>query len=166
MWPALRHTFDDTGVALLVEPGDRAATAVDNALLLQREQANRTRLEGLQRATAALSAAATPEQVARAAAEQFALLARARAVTLWRLTAGADGGDDGALEPVDLGAAVADVPGGAARIPLSDPAAPAVGRPHPGTGLGHPGRARGAGLHPADRRRHLRRRGRARGPPP
>ncbi len=66
-------------------------------LLLEREQANRARLEVLQRATAALSAAATPEQVAATAAEQFAGLARAGAVTLWLLHGT---GDDAVLEPV------------------------------------------------------------------
>ena len=56
--------FDDGDTALLADLAERAATALDNALLLEREQANRARLEVLQRATAALSAAATPEQVA------------------------------------------------------------------------------------------------------
>ncbi len=115
--------FDDTDVALLAELGARAGTAVDNALLLQREQANRARLEALQRATAALSAAATPEQVARTAAEQFAVLAGATAVTLWRLTGE---GDDAALEAVELGAPVVPVPGGARRIPLDAPVAAAA----------------------------------------
>ena len=124
---ARTHTsapFDEADVALLVELGERAGTAVDNAMLLQREQANRARLEALQRATAALSAAATPEQVARAAAEQFALLSRATAVTLWRLSPAGDG--DGVLEAVDLDAPVDAVPGSAPRIPLDTPAAPAL----------------------------------------
>ena len=110
--------FDDADIALLVELGERAGTAFANALLLQREQANRARLEALQRATAALSAAATPEQVGRAAAEQFALLAGATAVTLWRLSS------DGLLEAVEPGAAAA--PGRALRIPLDAPDAPAL----------------------------------------
>ena len=36
--------FDDAETALLTELGERAATAVDNALLLEREQASRARL--------------------------------------------------------------------------------------------------------------------------
>ena len=89
--------FDDGDLALLTDLAERAATALDNATLLEREQANRARLEVLQRATAALSAAATPEQVAATAAEQFAGLARAGAVTLWLLHGT---GDEAVLEPV------------------------------------------------------------------
>jgi anti-anti-sigma factor len=113
--------FDDGDVALLVELGERAATAVDNALLLEQEQANRARLEALQRATAALSASATPEQVARAAAAQFALLARATAVTLWRLSGT---GDDAVLEAV-AAAPVGGLPDAVPRIALAEPTAPA-----------------------------------------
>jgi anti-anti-sigma factor len=114
--------FDDDDVALLGLLGERAGTALDNALLLEREQASRTRLELLQQATAALSAAATPEQVAVIAAEQFALLANTRTVTLWRLSGE---GDDAALEALDLGGRVPAVPGARPRIALAEDAAPA-----------------------------------------
>ncbi|HEX8520043.1 MAG TPA: SpoIIE family protein phosphatase [Pseudonocardia sp.] len=113
--------FDDGDVALLTALGERAATALDNALLLEREQANRVRLQALQRATAALSAAATPAEVARAAAEEFALLTGATAVTLWRLSGD---GARAALETVD-GAAATGLPGATTRIPLDAPADPA-----------------------------------------
>ena len=82
--------FDDGDTVLLADLAERAATALDNAMLLEREQATRARLEVLQRATAALSAAATPEQVAAAAAEQFAGLAQASTVTLWLLHGAGD----------------------------------------------------------------------------
>ncbi len=110
--------FDDGDIALLADLAERAATALDNALLLEREQANRARLEVLQRATAALSAAATPEQVAAAAAEQFAGLARASAVVLWRLSGT---GDDAVLEPADAATSLTEP----RPIPITAPDAPA-----------------------------------------
>ena len=112
--------FDDGDVALLTELGQRAATAVDNALLLENEQANRVRLQALQRATAALSAAATPEEVARAATQEFALLTGATAVTLWRLSDGP--GATGAVLEAAGGGATPGVPGAARRIALDAPA--------------------------------------------
>jgi PAS domain S-box-containing protein len=114
--------FDDDELALLTDLGERAGTALDNALLLEREQATRTRLELLQQATAALSAAATPQQVAVTAAEQLAALAQARAVTLWRLTADRD---DPVLEALDLGEHVPAISGSRSRIALADAGAPA-----------------------------------------
>ncbi len=62
---APRYTEDD--VPLLAEVTRRAALALDNALLLVAEQATAQRLELLQRATAELSAAATPVEVAQVA---------------------------------------------------------------------------------------------------
>jgi anti-anti-sigma factor len=112
--------FDDGDLALLGDLAERVATALDNATLLEREQANRARLEVLQRATAALSAAATPEQVAAAAAEQFAGLARAGAVTLWLLHGT---GDDAVLEPVLD--SVHDPASSRRRIAITEPVAPA-----------------------------------------
>ena len=109
--------FDDGDTALLADLAERAATALDNALLLEREQANRARLEVLQRATAALSAAATPEQVAAAAVAQFAGLARATVVTLWLLTGV---GGDAVLEPAE---SPASAPG--RRIAVGEPVPPA-----------------------------------------
>ena len=111
--------FDDGDLALLTDLAERVATALDNATLLEREQANRARLEVLQRATAALSAAATPEQVAATATEQFAGLARAGAVTLWLLHGT---GDDAVLEPVEATAGPASPAG---RIAVTEPVAPA-----------------------------------------
>ena len=120
--------FDDGDTALLADLAERAATALDNALLLEREQANRARLEVLQRATAALSAAATPEQVAAAAVQQFAGLARATVVTLWLLTGV---GGDAVLEPVEPPAS---------RRPAADrgrrAGTPRRGGPHPRPGVG------------------------------
>ncbi|MGZ8750003.1 MAG: SpoIIE family protein phosphatase, partial [Pseudonocardia sp.] len=111
--------FDDGDLALLSDLAERAATALDNATLLEREQANRARLEVLQRATAALSAAATPAQVAATAAEQFAGLARAGAVTLWLLHGS---GDEAVLEPAE---ATDDPASRPRRIAVAEPVAPA-----------------------------------------
>ncbi|MBN9790011.1 hypothetical protein DMP17_15585 [Pseudonocardia sp. TMWB2A] len=52
-------------IELVTELADRAALALDNALLLADERANADRLALLQRATAQLSAAADPTEVAR-----------------------------------------------------------------------------------------------------
>ncbi|MGD9529198.1 MAG: SpoIIE family protein phosphatase [Pseudonocardia sp.] len=72
-------------LALLVEIGRRAATALDNAQLYEREQETNRRMTLLQRATAALSAAATPQQVADVAVAQFRALLGAPAAGLWEL---------------------------------------------------------------------------------
>jgi anti-anti-sigma factor len=61
-------TFNDDDRSLAEEIAARAALAVDNALLLADERAAAHRLALLQRATAELSAATTPVDVARAAA--------------------------------------------------------------------------------------------------
>ena len=76
---------DAEDLALLVDIGRRAATALDNAQLYEREQATSRRLALLQRATAALSAAATPAQVAQVAVGQFQVLLGASAAGLWEL---------------------------------------------------------------------------------
>ncbi|MGE0300092.1 MAG: GAF domain-containing protein, partial [Pseudonocardia sp.] len=76
---------DSGDLALLVEIGRRAATALDNAQLYEREQETNRRMTLLQRATAALSAAATRQQVAEVAVAQFRALLGAPAVGLWEL---------------------------------------------------------------------------------
>ena len=67
----LRHgespRYDDDDRVLVEEIAGRAALALDNALLLAEERATAARLGVLQRATAELSAAATPADVASAA---------------------------------------------------------------------------------------------------
>ena len=101
----------------------------------------------LQRATAALSAAATPEQVAATAAEQFAGLARAGAVTLWLLHGT---GDEAVLEPV-LGA-TDDPASPPRRIAVTEPVAPAEAARTREPGVGR-ARQRHPRLHPPGRRR-------------
>jgi PAS domain S-box-containing protein len=59
--------YDDDDRVLLEEVAGRAALAVDNAVLLAEERAAARRLALLQRATAELSAATTPLEVARVA---------------------------------------------------------------------------------------------------
>ncbi|SDD40245.1 PAS domain S-box-containing protein [Geodermatophilus telluris] len=66
--------FHDDDRALAEEIAARAALALDNALLLAEERAAARRLGLLQRATAELSAASTPVDVARATAEQVGTL--------------------------------------------------------------------------------------------
>jgi anti-anti-sigma factor len=74
---------EDDDVALLDEIGQRAAIALDNAALLAVEQATTRRLELLQRATAALSAAPSPRAVARTAVHQLGELLGTDAVAVW-----------------------------------------------------------------------------------
>ena len=146
--------FDDGDTALLADLAERAATALDNALLLEREQANRARLEVLQRATAALSAAATPEQVAAAA---VAAVRRPGARDRGHAVA-ADGCRRG------RGARARRTPGLGPRPADRGRRAgtPRRGGPHPRPGVGRGRRSRRRRLHPAGRRRHVRRRRRAR----
>lgn len=87
---------DDDDLALLVEVGNRAAVALDNAQLFASEQATTARLTLLQQATAALSAAPTPLRVAEVATEQFQQLTGAAGVGVWELRA------DGVLEALAL----------------------------------------------------------------
>ncbi|MGX5655091.1 SpoIIE family protein phosphatase [Geodermatophilus nigrescens] len=67
--------FHEDDRALVEEIAARAALALDNALLLADERATARRLRLLQRVTAELSAATTPEDVARAAAGHLVTLA-------------------------------------------------------------------------------------------
>ncbi len=80
--------FDDTDLALLTEIGERAATALDNVALLERERATSRRLAVLQAATGDLSAAATPRDVAAVAITQFAALLDTDMVAVWELRDG------------------------------------------------------------------------------
>ncbi len=75
---------EDDDAALLGEIGQRAAIALDNAALLAAEQATTRRLELLQRATAALSAAPSPRAVARTAVHQLEELLDTEAVGVWQ----------------------------------------------------------------------------------
>ncbi|AHH97978.1 SpoIIE family protein phosphatase [Kutzneria albida] len=59
--------YTDANLALVTEIASRAGIALDNALLLAEEQTTAARLALLQQATAELSAATTPAQVARTA---------------------------------------------------------------------------------------------------
>ena len=74
----LRHgdspRYDDDDRVLVEEVVGRAALALDNALLLADERATAARLAVLQRATAELSAAATPAEVGAAAVAHLARL--------------------------------------------------------------------------------------------
>src|SRR6185503_2142301 len=76
--------LEEDDAALLSEIGQRAAIALDNAELLAAEQATTRRLELLQRATAALSAAPSPRAVARTALHQLGELLGTDAVAVWQ----------------------------------------------------------------------------------
>jgi anti-anti-sigma factor len=76
--------LEDDDAALLGEIGQRAAIALDNAALLAAEQDTTRRLELLQRATAALSAAPSPRAVARTAVHQLGELLGTDAVAVWQ----------------------------------------------------------------------------------
>ena len=76
--------LEDEDADLLGEIGQRAAIALDNAELLAAEQATTRRLELLQRATAALSAAPSPRAVARTALHQLGELLGTDAVAVWQ----------------------------------------------------------------------------------
>lgn len=103
---------DETDVALLGEIGERAATALDNAALLAGERLTSRRLELLQRATAALSAAASPRAVAAAAVEQFDQLMGTSAVAVWEPWEGTS------LEAITMGTWSSSVRRGWATIPI------------------------------------------------
>jgi anti-anti-sigma factor len=89
--------LDADDLALLVEIGRRAATALDNALLLERERRTRRRLELMQRATAALSVAATPAEVAEATVRHFERILDAPAAGMFELR------ENGVLDALSLG---------------------------------------------------------------
>ncbi|MDN5857844.1 MAG: SpoIIE family protein phosphatase [Pseudonocardia sp.] len=77
--------FGGADLELLIEIGERAATALDNVALLERELATSRRLAVLQSATGDLSAAATPTEVAAVAITQFAALLDTDMVAAWEL---------------------------------------------------------------------------------
>ncbi|MCW0215871.1 MAG: SpoIIE family protein phosphatase [Pseudonocardia sp.] len=66
--------FDDADVDMIAEIARRAGVAVDNARLLELERASAQRLGLLHRATAEMSAAATPAEVARIATNHMVTL--------------------------------------------------------------------------------------------
>ena len=76
--------LEEDDAALLGEVAQRAAIALDNADLLATERATTRRLELLQQATAALSAAPSPRAVARAAVHQLRELLGTDAVAVWQ----------------------------------------------------------------------------------
>ncbi|HSK60673.1 MAG TPA: SpoIIE family protein phosphatase, partial [Actinomycetospora sp.] len=76
--------WSDEDRALVGEVADRAALALDNALLLAEERATADRLALLQRATTELSAAATPVEVAEVTVEHLqALFGRSARVAVF-----------------------------------------------------------------------------------
>ena len=79
-------TEDDREV--FTEIGRRAGVAIDNARLLELERASAQRLGLLHRATAEMSAAATPAEVARIAARHMETLLGAPVVGVWELRDG------------------------------------------------------------------------------
>jgi len=76
-------TEDDREV--FTEIGRRAGVAIDNARLLELERASAQRLGLLHRATAEMSAAATPADVAAIAARHMEMLLSAPVVGVWEL---------------------------------------------------------------------------------
>jgi len=79
--------YADADLALVEEIGRRAGLAIDNARLFEEEQASARRLRLLQDATAALSSAATPTQVAEVATRHARRLLRSDSAALWDVTA-------------------------------------------------------------------------------
>lgn len=106
-------TFTPADLSLLTEIGQRAATALDNAALLASERDTTRRLNLLQRATAALSAAASPQQVAEATVEQFTQLLGTPAVAVWELCGSS-------LEAVATGSWPAAVNSDWSTLPVDD----------------------------------------------
>ncbi len=103
---------EEDDAALLGEIGQRAAIALDNAALLAAEQTISRRLELLQRATAALSAAPSPRAVARTAVHQLGELLSTDAVGVWQRR-------DDTLVLVDAGGWAPVVQREWARIPIT-----------------------------------------------
>lgn len=77
--------YTDDDLDLLSEIGRRAGLAVDNARLLEQERASAQRLGLLHRATAKMSAAATPGEVAAIAADHIVDLLDADHAGLWEI---------------------------------------------------------------------------------
>ncbi|WP_345421089.1 SpoIIE family protein phosphatase [Pseudonocardia xishanensis] len=109
-------------VALFGELARRAAVAVDNARLFEQERASATRLGLLHTATAEMSAAATPAEVARIAAAHLVALLDAPMAGVWQ-----SGGRG--LRLLALHGWRGDVPAELRRVSLEvpSPAADAVG---------------------------------------
>ena len=173
----LRHgespRYDDDDRVLVEEVVGRAALALDNALLLADERATAARLAVLQRATAELSAAATPAEVGAAAVAHLArLLGDFSTVGVYEIDALRDRAPPAGAaghrrrRPAPAGLRAAELParrgrggpgttpalGGRRRGARVDRAPSRVGRP--------PRRARDPGRHrAAARRRWPRRRG-------
>ncbi|MEU2350666.1 SpoIIE family protein phosphatase [Modestobacter sp. NPDC049651] len=133
----------DDDVTLAGEIAARAALALDNGLLLTEERASAARLALLQRATAALSAATTPDQVAAAAARHVRdLLGPSCRVSVFELdedrrtlvSLGRSGHDPGTAEwsRVPLSAPGALTEAVATRQPVWVDGTPGSGRPTPG----------------------------------
>ncbi|MGQ0483629.1 MAG: SpoIIE family protein phosphatase [Pseudonocardia sp.] len=119
--------LDEADLALLTEVGERASFALDNANLLEREQLTSRRLQRLQEATAALSAAATPAQVARATVDQFGRLLDTLSVAVFELR------ETGSLDALEMAGWPAEVGRDWPSIPLaaSAPVADAARRREP-----------------------------------
>ncbi|NMI00393.1 SpoIIE family protein phosphatase [Pseudonocardia acidicola] len=83
--------YNDEDLELVAEIARRAGVALDNTRLLELERAAAQRLGMLHRATAEMSAAATPNEVARIAAQHLVTLLDAPIVGVWELR-------DGSLE--------------------------------------------------------------------
>jgi PAS domain S-box-containing protein len=107
--------LDEADFELLVEISERAAIALDNALLLELDQHTSQRLELLQRATAALSAAATPSQVADTTVTEFGRLLNTAAVGVWEMR------EDGTLDALNLGGWIPPVHQDWSSVPLDSP---------------------------------------------
>lgn len=76
--------LDESDVVLFSEIARRAGVAVDNARLLEQERASSTRLGLLHRATAEMSAAATPAEVARTATSHLVALLGSPVAGVWQ----------------------------------------------------------------------------------
>ncbi|WP_214369002.1 SpoIIE family protein phosphatase [Pseudonocardia sp. H11422] len=81
--------YDAQDLELFAEIARRAGVALDNARLLELERAAAQRLGMLHRATAEMSAAATPAEVARIASHHLVTLLDAPLVGAWELRDGA-----------------------------------------------------------------------------
>ncbi|GAY12895.1 SpoIIE family protein phosphatase [Pseudonocardia sp. N23] len=80
--------FTEDDCEVFTEIGRRAGVAIDNARLLELERASAQRLGLLHRATAEMSAAATPAEVAGIAARHMETLLAAPVVGVWELRDG------------------------------------------------------------------------------
>lgn len=106
--------LDGPDLAVFGELARRAAVAIDNARLLEQERAAATRLGLLHTATAEMSAAATPEEVARIASSHLVALLDAPTAGVWQ-SAGRG------LRLLSLHGWVGEVPEELDRISLLEP---------------------------------------------